>query len=210
MRAVNLLPDERQGEATGPGRFLTTTWLLAAGAAMLAIVCVLIAVSYLNAKSDVSKKQEELTAVQQQVEASRQQQAAQTTQTTPVVDETQARLAAFNAAATARIPWDTLLSDVSRALPSGSWLSSLSLTAPAPPTTSTDASGVVTTTASGTGFTVSGYAISNQVIARVMQRLALVPMLQNITLQSSARTDFGLHSVYQFTMNASVLVTGAS
>jgi Tfp pilus assembly protein PilN len=205
MRAVNLLPEERRGDQTGGSRFPDTKWVLIAGASLLAVAFVFVSVSFIGARSKVSDKRSALHALQLEVaQAQARVRSRPTAATAPSARDTQARLAAFDAASAARISWDTLLADVARVLPAGAWLSNLSLHGG---TTATDATGAPAPS-TGTGFTVSGFALSHDVVAEVMQRLALVPMLTDVTLQSSQRSDLGTHKAYAFTMSASVRVNG--
>jgi hypothetical protein len=104
--------------------------------------------------------------------------------------------------------WDLLLGDVSRVLPSGSWLSSLTLqgTPSIPTTTGTTSTPV---SATPTGFVASGYALAHNTVAKLMQRLALVPMLSDITLQRSEKANVGADEAFQFTLSANVRLNGA-
>lgn len=207
MRAVNLLPDDRQREQEGKSGYLTAKWVVPLGAGLLTIACIFVGFTFVNERNEVSNKRETLQAFQQEVTQARAQQAT----TTTALNDTQARLAAFNTAALARISWDTLLAEVSRVLPSGAWLSNLTVQSPTP---STSAPGATTGTTTGTdttvptAFVVSGYALSHDTVAVVMERLALVPMLTDVTLQRSQRSDIGGHRTYQFTMSANVNANG--
>ncbi len=203
MRAVNLLPDDRQREQEGKSGYLTAKWVVPLGAGLLTIACIFVGFTFVNERNEVSNKRETLQAFQQELTQARAQQAT----TTAALNDTQARLATFNSAALARISWDTLLADVSRVLPSGAWLSNLTVQAPTP---STSAPGTTTGTDTTvpTAFVVSGYALSHDTVAVVMERLALVPMLADVTLQRSQRSDIGGHRAYQFTMSANVNANG--
>jgi hypothetical protein len=68
----------------------------------------------------------------------------------------------------------------------------------------------VSTPTAPTGFVVSGFALSQPVVARLLQQLALVPMLSDITLQRSETTSVGADTAYQFTLSANVRLNGAS
>jgi Tfp pilus assembly protein PilN len=101
-----------------------------------------------------------------------------------------ARMAAAGSASEKRVAWEALMSDVSRVLPKQVYLQSLSAQSPTPL-----ASGAVTpapTTAPGTpapaasGFTASGVASSHVTVAVILDRLASLPWLTNVTLVSSA------------------------
>jgi Tfp pilus assembly protein PilN len=225
MRAVNLLPsdrsksDARPGTAgSGGGGALTTPRVAIAGGALAAVVVGIVGFTFVGARGDVATKQDALTAIQQQVADAqtkavsqthvKQQQAASTALPTDI----KAQLDAFNMVAATRVQWDLLLGDVSRVIPSGSWLSSMTLQGQTAPTTPVDgtAATATTTASTPTGFVVSGFAVSQPVVAKLLQQLALVPMLSDITLQRSDRTDVGSDSAYQFTLSANVRLDGAA
>jgi Tfp pilus assembly protein PilN len=198
MRAVNLLPEhERQGGAP----VVTTPAVTIAASALAVILVIVLAVVYISDRGTVSDKRETLTAIEQKIvdiqERTARNAAAQS------VD--QARLQAFTAAAAGRVPWDVLLDDISRVLPAGSWLSSLNAQGGAAAAT-TDPAAVPATTdpaAVPAAFTVSGTALTQNTVARVLDRLELVPMLSDVTLQSSAGTT----NAYGFSMSATVRTT---
>jgi Tfp pilus assembly protein PilN len=223
MRAVNLLPSERRdqdgrggatGSSGGGGGALTTGRVAIAGGALAVAVSGLVGFMFVGARSDVAEKRNALEAVQTQVAEAQTRAAAQAQQvqaaSTALPADVKAQLDAFNMVASARIQWDLLLGDVSRVLPSDSWLSSLTLQgAPAAePAASTGSTPAVAATP--TGFVASGFALSQPTVARLMQRLALVPMLSDITLQRSERANVGADKAFQFTLSANVRTNGAS
>jgi Tfp pilus assembly protein PilN len=233
MRAVNLLPSDRKREADARGGGvgggggssgpLTTKRVAIVGGVLAAIVCGFVAFSFVGARSDVARKQDALDAIQQQVaEAQAQAIAAQQSQqtqqpqtaTTALPADLKAQLDAFNMVASARIQWDQLLSDVSRVIPEGSWLSSLTLqgapATPVDPSAPAPAPSTPTTAVAPTGFVVSGFALSQPVVAKLLQQLALVPMLSDVTLQRSERANVGADQAFQFTLSANVRLDGAS
>jgi Tfp pilus assembly protein PilN len=185
MRAVNLLPED--GRERGP-ELLTQTSVLAGGAGLLAAVTLFVGFSYVQAHGKTSDRSDTLSALRKHT-------------------GDQARVAAFTAASSARMTWDELFDDISRVLPAGSWLTSMNMQGGAPVTAIAGAAAVPTS--APTAFTVSGVAFSNDVVAQVMQRLALVPLLGDVTLQTSSKTPIGASNAYSFTMSASILPPGA-
>jgi Tfp pilus assembly protein PilN len=197
MRAVNLLPADAR-----PGRtpiMPSSTSVAVVGAGLLAAVTAFLAVLLVQGHSTVSDKRDKLEALQAQVA---QVQAAQA-RTAAQQGSDRARVAAFAAAASARMPWDNLLDDVSRVLPDGSWISTLNLQTGVPEGVPSGTTPTTTTTVP-TGFTVSGIALTQDIVALVMRRLELVPALSDVTLQSSTRTTVGTNKAFQFTMSANV------
>ena len=65
-----------------------------------------------------------------------------------------------------------------------------------------------TTTPTGGTFTVSGFARSQSIVASVLDRLALIPALSDVSLQSTQRTTVGTKAAVQFTINANVRSAG--
>jgi Tfp pilus assembly protein PilN len=229
MRAVNLLPSERpqetRGGTSGGGGFFTTTRVAIVGGSVAAIVCAGTGFMFVGARGDAAKQRDALTAIQQQVDAARvkaaqreheqqsAQQAADAATALPADIKTQ--LDTFNLVASQRVKWDQLLGDVSRVLPKGSWLSSVAIQGPAPvdPTAAAAAPTTPTTptvATTPTGFTATGFALSHETVARLLQQLALVPMLSDVTLQRSERADVGADKAFQFTLSANVRLDGQS
>jgi Tfp pilus assembly protein PilN len=203
MRAVNLLPEDVAG--AGRSSRVTTTSVGIGGAALAVLVTALLGVLFFSGHNKVSDKHRALASIEQQV-ASVQAETARKAAAVATAPET-GRLTAFDSASSARISWDNLLDDVSRVLPAGSWLSSMNMQATGLDTTSstsTTTPATTTTTPIPTGFTVSGVAFSQDIVAKVMRRLALIPALSDITLQSSTRADVGTTKAFQFSLTANV------
>jgi Tfp pilus assembly protein PilN len=218
MRAVNLLPSERSPQADPRagavrGGVLTSTRVAIAGAGLALAVSGVVGYTFVGARNDAAEKREALAAVQEQVaraeaEAEAAARANQQSAGPVLPADVKAQLDAFRMVESTRMQWDLLLGDVSRVLPSGSWLSSLTLQGM--PSTAT---GTTTSTpvpgATPTGFVATGYALSHNTVARLMQRLAVVPMLSDITLQRSEKANVGADEAFQFTLSANVRLNGA-
>ena len=193
MRAVNLLPEH---ERPGGVPVVTTPAVAIAASALAVIVVIALAVVYISDRGTVSEKRETLTAIEQKIVEIQ----VRTARTEAVQSADQARLQAFTAAAAGRVPWDVLLDDISRVLPAGSWLTTLSAQGGAAAATTDPAAA---SAAVPTSFTVSGTALTQNTVARVLDRLELVPMLSDVTLQSSAGTT----NAYSFSLSANVQTT---
>jgi Tfp pilus assembly protein PilN len=191
MRAVNLLPDGG-GKSRPP--ILTTTTVAIGGAVLLAVVWIVLGVSWFSAHNSVSSRNHRLAALQTQITKLEAAKAAKAAQTAGNAPSESGRVAAFDTASSARVNWDNLLDDISRVLPPGSWLSSLSM----------QGSPSTAATAGPSEFTVSGVALSTDVVAQVMERLALIPALSNITLVNTSRSDIGLAKAFAFSMSGAV------
>ena len=64
------------------------------------------------------------------------------------------------------------------------------------------------TGAAPTGFVVTGSARSQAAVARALDRLALIPALSDVTLQSTQRADVAGKQALQFTIGANLRSTG--
>ena len=229
MRAVNLLPaDAKQRKSfQGPGLIVIGTVVFAA------VVLGALGMSYLSASNRVADSKTKLAVVQVQIAAvppaTRRPLSAADQQ---LASERSVRVQALNAALTGRVAWDRVLRQVSLVLPSDVWLTDLTGAAalppaPAAPTATATSSSTTTTTTTPTPapaaptpaaagsstpgtFTISGYTYSQESVARLLARLAAVPSLSNVNLQSSVAQEMGSQTVYQFHINASVTTGGGA
>lgn len=198
MRAVNLLPVEAQ-----PARSFRGSGAAVVGAvAVLAVVVVGLGAAFLSAHSHaVSERQQLADAQLQLAQVNAQEQAAAakaTKRAKPIVAvpavtaEQQPRLDALAQALSQRIAWDRVLREFSLVVPSDITVSSLTMSAP----------GAHTPAGATTSFSLVGEAYSNDSVARLLSRLALVPDLTGVSLSSSS-ADPGTGQV-SFTVKASV------
>ena len=157
-----------------------------------------------------------LAAIERQVDEARSEAAAEIQQNQQQVasagrrpslsSDVKAQLDTFNVASAQRIQWDVLLSDLSRVIPAGSWLSSLTLqgqtlTTPDPAAQQTTTPPLQTTP---TGFVASGFALSQERVVRLLQQLeARADALRHHAAAQRAR-DVGTDKAFQFTLSANV------
>jgi Tfp pilus assembly protein PilN len=207
MRSVNLLPADAYATgfwAGGGGRGATKRALIGSGAAVgLAVALLGGAVVYESGV--VNDRRDTLAQVEQQLAVAEADAAA----VRAAQASAQARLAAVKAVASQRVAWETVLTDLADVLPENVRLQTLQATkagvvgvaaiaAPAP------AAGA----AVPTGFTVTGSAGSQRDVAQVLDRLALLPWLSDVTLQGSTRGETETGSEVQFTIGANLSSTG--
>jgi Tfp pilus assembly protein PilN len=208
MEAVNLLPLEHNAKSkkrsTPADDLDSRKTLRTGGLAALALVVLLGALygyerTVINSKkSALAKDQSALAEIKPKADAIKQAQAS-----------TAARLSVIASVTSARMNWDRALNDFARIVPTDSFLTSLSFAAPvqtssivapvvtATPTTSTDSTTSDTTvtpaaapSASST-LDVAGTAPGTVAVARVLDRLALIPWLANVSLGSATRSGDG-------------------
>jgi Tfp pilus assembly protein PilN len=198
MRAVNLLPvDHREKHAGRLPSVRRNPVVLAVVAALVLVALALGALTH-SADSSVTSKRARLAQLEQRLAA--------VPRPKPVNGElasVTARVTAVGTAAGKRLPWDAFLGDLSRVVPEDVWL--LSLQGSSPDAAPAADAATATTPGAAAAFTVSGYTYSQPSVARLMKRLALVPWLSNVQLQSSVKSQIGSRSVYQFTIVSTVL-----
>jgi len=208
VRAVNLLPREPK---LGRKR-LSVVAQLAIGAPF--VVAGLVAAGYLLASSSVNERKTTLDAVRAELAA-----------LPPPIEQPQVnlqlallrdqRVAALATALQSRLAWDRILREISAVLPGDVWLTNLSgngiVAQPAPTTTtSTGATGatgaappaVPAPTAGPVTF--AGYTYSQEGVARLLGRLAVIPALQDVKLVSSTRSSVSGRFVFSFSITANV------
>jgi len=222
MRAVNLLPRD---EPRRRREKLTLTTQLALVLPFL--IASLLAAGYLLASSKVNDNKATLNALQDELEAIPHVENQQPGNALLTVQRDQ-RVAALGLALQARISWDRILREISSVLPEDVWLTSLDAKSPetpvAPPpplptTTTTETTTDTTATATtpvpppappDAPLTLDGYTYSQEGVARLMSRLALIPELNAVKLVSSTESEVSNQRVVQFSIQANVATPGAS
>ena len=218
MDAVNLLPLEHKVRAkkrsTPADNLDGRKTLRTGGLAALAVVVLLGALygyerSVVNAKkSALAKDQAALAEIKPKADAIKAAQAS-----------TAARLSVIANVTTSRMNWDKALNDFARIVPTDSFLTSLAFAAPVQTssivtpavtptttTTSTDPTASASTVAPVTTsavLTVAGTAPGTVAVARVLDRLALIPWLSNVTLGSATRSGDGGGNSFNITATVS-------
>jgi Tfp pilus assembly protein PilN len=189
MEAVNLLPAyARPGHPwAAVGKDLSTRRVLTAGGVAACVAVLGLGAGWVHERSVVNDRRATLADVQTQVAAAD----AKAAPLRAAQAAAAARMAAAGTVSSSRIAWETLLADLSRVLPSEVYLQSLQAQSPAPfgsATASTTApvAGAPAAPAAPapTAFTATGVASSQVRVALVLDRLATLPWLSNVTLQS--------------------------
>jgi Tfp pilus assembly protein PilN len=190
MRAVNLLPRDEVTRSFAAKRGVV--FGSAAGAALVTVVLVSMTVS---AGGAVGEKQAEVDALRAQIAAIPAPTVKDTSTDDALAAQKGARIGALSAALTTRVAWDRVLRQVSLVLPEDVWLTTLMAAAP------TATAGAA---ASGSGFTLAGSTYSQNGVARFLSRLAVLPDLENVRLQSSQSALVSERELVQFTILADV------
>ena len=196
MQAVNLLPAYARpasrwatiGSDYSPARVARIGGIVAAACAIA------IAGLFFYERSVVSDKRAQLadatarlTAVEATAAPLRTAQAA-----------SEARGSYVRTIANSRVAWEVALSDLSRILPDQVFLQNMQAQSPTPATTAS----APAVAAAPTSFTLTGTAGSQLMVALVLDRLALVPWLSNVTLGSSIEGSGTSGLADQFSISA--------
>jgi Tfp pilus assembly protein PilN len=194
MRPANLLPSDL---ARGGGRQLPVPVIAAAGAGVAVIGA--LALGYTSAHSQASQRQSELDRINAEIAAVPRPKTVHSTINPALGTEKDARQTALDSALTGRMAWYTVLREMSLVLPGDVWLQGMTATS-APTGAAADPTGAATTP----GLTITGYTYSQEAVARLLSRLALVPQLSNIVLGSSTKTVVSGQTVYNWSITAAV------
>jgi Tfp pilus assembly protein PilN len=207
MRAVNLLPADATRRRWGAGDKGAAKRVLLTAAATAGVVVVAFAAAFVHEHSVVSDKQSTLDGLSQQVAAAQ----AKAASTQAARANAQARRVAVTTVTSQRVTWEQVLRDLGRVLPRNVLLENLQAQSPTP-TVATSTTSTTTTPATGstpTAFVVSGYTSSQKGVARVIDRLSVLPWLSDVSLQQSTRADTGKGGLtVQFTIGANLSSTG--
>jgi Tfp pilus assembly protein PilN len=194
MEAVNLLPAyARPGHPwAAVGKDLSARRMLVAGSVVACVAVVGLGLGYVHERSVVNDRRATLADVQAEAAVAdakaaplRAAQAAAAT-----------RMAAAGTVSERRVAWEQLLADVSRVLPKEVYLQSLSLQSPTPLASGASTPAPTSTpgtpaTTGASGFSATGVASSHVSVALVLDRLASLPWLTNVTLLSTANGASG-------------------
>jgi Tfp pilus assembly protein PilN len=199
MRAVNLLPKEIVREGGGLPRGLHLVG--AAAVPVLAISFVIF--GWTTQRSALSVKRAELATLTAEIPAPVKVTKA-VVDTTPLIDSRTQRLAALDNVLVKRVPWDIILRDLGRVLPTNVWLTALTATAPVRTDVETAPVIPVPGTPPANTFTISGYTYTEQDVAVLLQRVQLLPTLTNVALGAASKSAIGERELIQFDITAAV------
>jgi Tfp pilus assembly protein PilN len=195
MRAVNLLPREEAKRS-----FQAKRGVVVGGFGGAALATAVLASMMISAGGAQSNKQQELDGLRAQIAAIPTVPVIDTSEEDALAAEKGARVGALSAALSGRVAWDRTLRQVSLVLPEDVWLTNLSAAAP-------DSSQATTGAA---GLTLTGSTYSQNGVARFLSRLAVIPDLANVRLQSSQSQVVNERELVQFTILADVRAPGSA
>ena len=200
MRAVNLLPRQ----TTEQKRELPNAPVLVAAIGGAAVVLALVA-GMLLANRSVDRQRQALSTARAVLAVTPAHHVSASTNAfrSAVLSQQEQRSLALAAALGKRVAWDRILRRFALVLPDDVWLTNLVGTVPLD---NAAAAGTAPTTISGalpptpTALTIAGYTYSQESVARLLERLEVVPDLKNVQLQASRSTNVSGQTVFNFTI----------
>jgi Tfp pilus assembly protein PilN len=202
MRAVNLLPRQQVEHK----RERPNAVVLVAGIGGAAVVLALVA-GTLVANRSVNREQQALTSARAVLAVTPAHQLSAQTQSfrQQVLTQREQRSLALASALGKRVAWDRVLRRFALVLPADVWLTSLSGTVPLDPAvTATATTTSSSLPAAATDLTIQGYTYSQAGVARLLERLAVVPDFKDVQLQNSASSLVSGQTVVNFTIVANI------
>jgi len=204
MKAMNLLPKDVQLAKRSQIRPVFIQ-----GAAVFAAVLVAggVGLLYRSQHTTLHQKQgtlEDVTAQYAEAEAKLTIAQKSAFSGTSLAGEALTRATALSIPLNARINWDRLLRELSLTLPSGVWFNTMQTAAStATPTTTASTTVGSTVTAQVTPaatLTITGYAMDQDGVGRLLARLGVIPELSEVQLQTATETQLNGANVVSFTV----------
>jgi Tfp pilus assembly protein PilN len=199
MRAVNLLPRQHVQQK----REAPNTVVLVAGIGAAAVMLALVG-GFLLANRSVDRQQQGLSAARAELAVTPAHHLSAKTQSfrSAVLNQREQRSLALASALGQRVAWDRILRRFALVLPDDVWLTSLTGNVPL---TTQGAPAVTPTTPSAlppaaTELTIQGYTYTQDSVARLLERLAVLPDLKNVQLQNSQAAVVAGQKVINFTI----------
>jgi Tfp pilus assembly protein PilN len=169
------------------------------------LLAALLSAAFLSSSGKVKDKQAELASLQDALQAIPTPDAAKLKTQTALAADKQARVTALSGALSRRVAWDRIFRELSLVLPDDVWLATISAKAPVSSSVATaPAAAAPGSSVAATGFTLDGFTYSHAAVARLLSRLAVIPDLVNVQLQTSAKTKLGTAEAVHFTIAADV------
>jgi Tfp pilus assembly protein PilN len=200
MRAVNLLPRQQVEQASSAPTNVVAVVAAAGGA----LVVVLLSAGFLLANRSVDRQRHALADAKAQLAATPASTIAPKTaaQRMALLSDRERRALALASALGKRVAWDRVLRRITLVLPDDVWLTSLDGNTPLTPTVTTAPPTTTPTSipSASTALKLAGYTYSQDGVARLLSRLAVVPDLKNVQLQTSKVAKVGGQNVINFTI----------
>ena len=202
MRAVNLLPRQHLEQTRERPNALVLLAAIGGGAVLLALVA-----GTLVASRSVDREKQALASARAVLAVTPDHQLSAQTQSfrQQVLTQREQRSLALASALGKRVSWDRVLRRFALVLPDDVWLNSLTANVPLDPASTAIATTTSTTLpAAATELTIVGYTYSQASVARLLERLSVVPDLTDVQLKSSQSSAVSNQKVINFTIVANI------
>src|SRR5256714_1823141 len=147
---------------------------MAVGLGLFLVVFVALATFYLRASAGVKDKQNALGRAKAELAVLPPLPSGPTAIETQLVGQQRDRLNALASALSRRVAWDRILREFATVLPGDVWLTNLSARSPSSPASPSPAAPTAPG-AAPTGSVLTGYTYSQNGVARLLSRLAVLP-----------------------------------
>ena len=200
MRAVNLLPRQQVQQTRERPNALVLLAAIGGGAVLLALVA-----GTLVANRSVDREKQALASARAVLAVTPDHQLSAQTQSfrQQVLTQREQRSLALASALGKRVSWDRVLRRFALVLPDDVWLNSVTGNVPLDPEPATAATSTALPTAA-TELTIQGYTYSQASVARLLERLSVVPDFTDAQLKSSQSTTVSNQKVISFTIVANI------
>ena len=203
MRAVNLLPRQQIEHKREAPNAIALVAGLGGATLLLALVG-----GFLLANRSVDRQRQALNDARAVLAVTPAKKLSADTQAfrKTVLTQREQRSLALASAIGKRVAWDRILRHMTLVMPDDVWLQTLTGSVPLAPTSTTTVAPPPTAPSSSalppapTALTIQGYTYSQDGVARLLERLAVIPDLQNVQLQTSQSQLVGTHTVISFTI----------
>lgn len=202
MRAVNLLPRQQVEQTRERPNALVLLAAIGGGAVLLALVA-----GTLVANRSVDREKQALASARAVLAVTPDHQLSAQTQSfrQQVLTQREQRSLALASALGKRVSWDRVLRRFALVLPDDVWLNSLTANVPLDPESTLTATTTSSTLpAAATELTIVGYTYSQASVARLLERLSVVPDFTDVQLTSSASATVSNQKVINFTIVANI------
>jgi Tfp pilus assembly protein PilN len=200
MRAVNLLPRQHVQQKRERPNPVVLVAAIGGAAVVLALVA-----GALVANRSVDRQQQALASAQAVLAVTPAHHVSASTQAfrQQVLTQREQRSLALASAISKRVAWDRILRRFALVLPNDVWLTGLTGTVPLDPAT-TAAAPTSSLPAPATELNIQGYTYTQESVARLLERLSVVPDLENVQLESSTTANVSGQNVVSFTIVANI------
>ena len=201
MRAVNLLPRQHAEQKRERPNAVVLLAAIGGGAVVLALVA-----GFLVANRSVDRQRQALSTARAVLAVTPAHHVSAQTQAfrRQVLTQREQRSLALASAIGKRVAWDRILRRFALVLPDDVWLTGLVGNMPLDSTSTTTLTTPSALPAAATDLTIKGYTYSQASVARLLERLTVLPDLKNVQLQTSTSTKLGNHVVYAFSIAADI------